>query len=170
MYLGISQGIPLVWTSDSTLSQQLKGDPSTINDNIDDWLRFLIGTLMKADPVPLTLSSGRSSRLTITKMDERNKDVNVGEVEFDSKTGYPSVVRHTRIVKDTIEMSTTGEVFTVATYPVTYEMRFRNRTSVNGIMFPGIITLASQRIDIDMRIEEVQINPNLSIKDFEIPN
>jgi len=53
----------------------------------------------------------------------------------------------------------------------TGEFYFRDRFPVEGIMFPRIITTAAPAASAtsERRIEEVQINPKLSMKDFEVP-
>jgi len=68
---------------------EAKDQARAVNARLDQWSRLLTGMLLKAGPVPLTLSSGSTSGVfTLTKMDG-----DLGEVEFDSKTGYPLLVR-----------------------------------------------------------------------------
>jgi len=84
----------------------------------------------------------------------------MSQIEFDSKTGYPSVINYAEIP----ELAGGITVY-----------RFSNdRFSVDGIMFPRVIhldrtTLYGDKVNYEMRIEEVRINPNLSLKDFEVP-
>jgi len=120
--------------------------PATINNAIADMSRFLTGTLVKAGPAPITLSSGTSSGVL------NMSGGAVGEIEFDSKTGYPSVIRY----RDISPRGGIGEI------------RFSDRFSVNGIMFPRVISEATSTSKSEMRIEEVLINPRLSLKDFEV--
>jgi len=98
---------------------------------------------MKAGPEPLTLSSRVTPNLF--NMNTTNSGV-LGEIEFDSD-GYPSIVKGGHIA----------------------EMRFNDRFPVNGIMFPRIITNNYGLTKTELRIEEVLINPKLSLKDFEVP-
>ena len=147
-----------------------KAKVAASNTQIDEWSSFLIGTLAKAGPVPLTLSSGSTSGVfALTKADG-----DVGEVEFDSKTGYPSVIRTGGFSGNTPDniINTSGKVsLSIGSggSGTALETRFSDRFSVNGIMFPRIITTTGTRTDIELRIEDVQINPNLSLKDFEVP-
>jgi len=140
-----------------------------INEKTDDWTRFLIGTLMMS-PVPLTISSGSSPGVfTLAK-----KDGVLGEIEFDSKTGYPSVIRYKipaepKLLSGGIRISDVGGA--VGQVAKDGEIRFQDQFPVNDIMFPKVIittNIVGQRIEI--KIEEVQINPKLTLKDFEIPD
>ena len=127
-----------------------------LNERIDEWSRFLIGTLMQSGPSPLTLSSAsKPGVFSINK-----KDGVAGEIEFDSKTCYPSVIRYNAPRRTMVAES--GNAFDG-------EMRFQDRFSVNGIMFPRTITtFEPENPTRELRIEEVQINPKLSLADFEI--
>jgi len=50
------------------------------------------------------------------------------------------------------------------------EIQFKDRFSVDGIMFPRVIHWQIPgRRDVELWIEEVQINPSLSLEDFEVP-
>ena len=154
------------------------------NAMADKWSRFLIGTLMKSDSTPITISSGSASGVfSLTKSNGA-----VGEIEFDPKTGYPVVIRY----KNPVSAGGPGIVFNESskTKPngsaktdITSarpsenmdggEIRFRDHFSINGIMFPKIITSTEISGGIttteELRIEEVLFNPELSLKDFEIP-
>jgi hypothetical protein len=49
-------------------------------------------------------------------------------------------------------------------------IRFKDRIAVDGVMFPGTIVFESGRGgDRELKIENIQINPKLSLADFEIP-
>ena len=161
------------------------------NIEIDKWSRFLMGLLMKAGSTPLTISSGSApSVLTLTKNDDA-----LGEIEFDSKTGCPSGIRYKNPEPPFAVLKGSQGLFKVAPglkpeaamdmiadlmgdgyeilqiHPKEDEMRFQNRFSVNGIMFPRVITTTESDRDVitEWRIEEVRINPELSLKDFEVP-
>lgn len=197
-YSGISQGKPLasaptpIIISGVTIplppvpqdeDAKAKAETTAVNRQMNTWSRFLIGMLLKAGPAPLTLSSGSmSDRFSFTIRDGATE-----EIEFDSKTGYPSVVRYETIglpqstkpttmsIKDPVTGETKTATFRTNSYPtngtntVVSEILFRDRFSVNGIMFPLIINTIAPTSDVELRIEDVQINPNLSLKDFEIP-
>jgi len=152
-YAGISRGKMLSPSSVTGIDGKPREFPNPTqarmaeNDsfarNAAEWSYFLIGTLMKAGPEPLTLSSRVTPNLF--NMNTTNSDV-PGEIEFDSD-GYPSIVKGGHIA----------------------EMRLNDRFPVNGIMFPRIITKNYGLTKTEMRIEEVLINPKLSLKDFEVP-
>jgi len=166
----------------------------TTNNRKDEWARFLTGTLMKAGADPLTLSTGpKPGIFTLTK-----KDGDLGEIEFDPKTGYPSVIRYKNVDPFT---AATADLPSGAKPPVLVGgfasgagsggssggafpsggqgtgqadygvMRFQDHFSVNGIMFPKIITkpMLGDTTE-ELCIEEVLINPGLTLKDFESPS
>ena len=164
-YLGISRGTLLSDLSGNGNIQQ-KPIRSTVNEQIDIWSRFLVGTLMKAGPTQLTLSSGGSSNwFTMT-----NTDGDMHEIEFESKTGYPSLIRSERLHTTGVALASIGGVRTSKAL-LEERIQFSNRFSTDGIMFPRIITaLVPARVDKEWRIEEVRINTGLSLKDFELPN
>ena len=132
------------------------------NELIDDWSRFLIGTLMQAGAAQLTISGDSNPGVfTLTR-----KDGTVGEIEFDTKTGYPSVIRYKR--------PEFPMLFGYSTIPHNNNytndlwMRFADRFSVNGIMFPKVITMNNAMgLTHEWRVEEVRINPPLNPRDFE---
>jgi len=121
---------------------------------IRDSAFFLCGTLMKSGFAQLAISSDLKPgvfSLTLNTGQSRF-DIHPGQIEFDAKTGYPSVIRYTD------------------DYGGISELRFRDHFSVNGIMFPRVIERINSRgSQFERRIEEVQINPKLSLKDFEGP-
>jgi len=152
------------------------------NNMVGEWSRFLLGMLMKADLAPLTISSGSTSGVfTLTK-----KDGALGEIEFDSKTGYPVVVRYKKqkppsewadwhYGRMALLRAYFGEPDTIGDLnseqdPGSGEIRFQDRFSVDGIMFPRVITTTESDNEAitELRIEEVSINPKLSLKDFEV--
>ena len=178
-YFGISQGKLLAWPPAVVVSgngnmqiqeedaeTRAKRQASQVNSQMDEWSRFLIGTLAKTGPVPLTLASGSTPGVfTMTKADGE-----AGEIEFDSKTGYPSVIRYKTAGMSNMTVTAGGVSMAPSKSTVDAEMRYRDRFSVNGIMFPRIITAVAPGIrDRELRIEAVQINPNLSLKDFDVP-
>jgi hypothetical protein len=140
--LGFSQEkrVPAITTPDKATLNAI------VNEMKDEWAYILIGMLAKDGPMPLTLSSGSTSGvLTVT-----TKNGMAGEIEFDAKTRYPSVVRYrnTRLAND-------------------YIIKFQDRFSVNDIMFPRIITITDPMVVKELNIDDVQINPELNLKDFE---
>jgi len=136
-----------------------------MNNRKDEWSYFLAGTLMKTGPTPLTVSSGsKPGVFALTK-----KDGVAGEIEFDSATGFPSVIRYKRIDRalfaawDAFE---SGGNLGPGT-PINITIQFRDRFSIEGIMFPRVISITTGQEMEELNIREVLINPNLSLKDFE---
>jgi len=118
-----------------------------VNGREDFWSYFLIGLLAKAGPTPLTLSYNSTKGVFILV----KNDDEIGEIEFDSQNGYPIVVRYKTTVGN-------GDI------------RFDDRFYVEGIMFPKIITINYGIIGLPnkkLQIDEVKINPKLSLKDYE---
>lgn len=122
----------------------------------------LVGILMMSGPTPLRLSSSSKSGVFNLIMPAGNIS-DIGEIEFDSKTGYPSVIRY----NESIDFGSGAPEI---------EIKFSSdRFPVNGIMFPRVITHASRTTTFsldtisELRIDEVLINPKLSLKDFENP-
>jgi hypothetical protein len=180
-YSGLSQGKSLGPLSEVMIFNGVTLQPDAdararieakdANTQLDQWSRNLAGMLAKSGPVPLTLSSGTTPGVfALSKADGE-----LGEVEFDSKTGYPSVVRHKTAGPPTTISSVdpeTGKI-TRSKGPVSMvdaEIRFRDRFSVDGVMFPRVIHwLMPGTRDMELWINEVQINPNLSLEDFHAP-
>ena len=150
---------------------QAKLQTDAANNQIDQWSRFLIGTLAKSTLAPLTLSSGSAPGVFALE----KTDGDFGEIEFDSKTGYPAVVRYKTPgppILPSLRDPVTGmiNVSTKAADMVDAEIRFQDRFSVDGIMFPRVVHwLTPGRQDAELWIQEVQINPNLRLEDFEVP-
>jgi len=115
---------------------------------------LLVGMLMKSGPAPMTMSSRLMNRPGFDlSIDTGRTGSMINQIEFDAKTGYPSTIRYS------MDAGYTGEI------------HFRDRFPVEGIMFPRVITSAipAASATSERRIEEVQINPKLSMKDFEVP-
>ena len=112
---------------------------------------------MKSISVPVTIFSGSKRGVfeMLAQTGHKYYDSLTDEIEFDSK-GYPSVIRYTDLI-----------------YPggpeIKTEQRFSKRFSVDGIMFPRNIITTNSYARTEIRIKEVQINPTLSLKDFDIP-
>jgi len=141
------------------------------------WL--LMGALLKGDPIAsltITAVPGTSDRFSIAK-----ETGAFGEIEFDPVRKYPLLVSY----KDVVRRITTERTDTsnnsgrpsgkISIGPGPEEsvdsiMRFKDRVAVDGIMFPGTIVFESQGNAVsELKIEKVQINPKLSLTDFEIP-
>ena len=140
-------------------------EPDAVNGNLGFIARLLIGTLMKVGPMPLTISSSSiPDRFVITTP--------VGElceIEFDAQSKYPSSLRYKQWL---VTSFTPGGPWVPPT--PNYEeletvMRFSEWMAVDGIMFPRVVTYKADTVDKVLRIEKIQINPNLTAKDFEIP-
>ena len=152
-------------TMNTAPTPRVSKEPDLLNANLGFIARLLIGTLMKAGPMPLTISSSSiPDRFVITTP--------VGvlcEIEFDAQSKYPSSLRYKQWVVASI---TPGGPWVPPT--PNYEeqetvMRFSEWMAVDGIMIPRVVTYKADTVDRVMRIEKIQINPNLTSKDFEIP-
>ena len=141
-------------------------DSLSASEEADHWSRILTGMLMKAGSAQLTISSSSAPGAFILAKSEGA----LGEIEFDSKTGYPSIIKYNtpRVVKlpdggTQVRPSRAGD----------NEIQFQDRFSVNGIMLPKVITLPKTTTSDgllnteELLIEKVLINPDLSLKDFE---
>jgi hypothetical protein len=152
-----------------------------IANEVNRFLCLLMGTLLKGDPVAsLTLSAvaGTSSKFSIAK-----ESGALGEIELDPISKYPLLISYKDAVRNVQPPSVTKTAtskpdkfnFSVSIRPGDEElvdsvMRFKDRFDVDGIMFPGTIVFESGRgSDRELKIEKVQINPKLTLADFEIP-
>ena len=151
-YNGLSQGkllTPVVTTLTGPTADNLR----TLRywREVIEWSIFLSGTLMKSASEPLVLSSTNMPGLF-------GLSIPAGvfsDIEFDSETGFPSVIRYSELP----DFGGNTNVYKFSS----------DRFSVDGIMFPRVITSALMHGSVEMHIEEVQINPKLSLSDFEIP-
>ena len=139
---------------------------------------MLLGLLFKCGPVaPLTLSSvaDAADKFSISK-----EDGILGEIEFDFKEKYPLLINYRDVVstimpKTTVKPKTNKIVnfateFHTVSETVDAVVRFEDRTKVDGIMFPKTIVFESRgEADTKIRLEKIQINPKLTIDDFEVP-
>jgi len=168
MPIGFNNGVP-VWPSEAVQAQRRANE---VNREIDEWSRFLIGALARSGPAPLALSSG--SKPGVFAIEKLGEDF--GEIEFDSQTGYPSAVRFTTSglpnPVSTVDPSTgvTRMSFAPSDVTVVSEILFKNHFSVDGVMFPRVIQWQTpDSPGRELWIQEVIINPNLTLADFEIP-
>ena len=184
-YEGLSQGKSLApqtpmafingvaqYPDADTLARQ---QANAVNNQIIFWSRFLGGMLVKSGPVPLTISSGSAPGVFTLAKD----DGELGDFEFDPVTGYPSVIRYKTQGAPSFNMIPSEDTATGRTLwsgsagpgnMVDAEIRFRDRFSVDGIMFPRVIHwLTPGMSDRELWIQEVQINPGLSLTDFQPP-
>jgi hypothetical protein len=101
----------------------------------------------------------------------------LGEIEFDPMEKYPILISYKDAVRNIVQIKTPlpNGKFNFWMGPGDEElvdsvMRFKDRVAVNGVMFPGTIVFESGRAgDRELKIEKVQINPKLTLADFEIP-
>jgi len=158
-FQGVSKGkavrpLPKQVDENSTRADEMRAAsyPSLLQQS----LRSVLGMIMKSGSTSVTISSGAKPGVFEMRINTGQKyyDNTPDEIEFDAD-GYPSVIRHLGIA------NLGGELRPI-------EQRFSERFSVDGIMFPRVIT-NNGPISSVVRIEEVQINPKLSLKDFEIP-
>jgi len=144
--------------------------------NSDDELKrfacLLLGALLKSDPVaPLTLSSVAN---TSDKFIFENARGVLGEIEFDPGEKYPMLIKFKDVLQlppQMTQISATQRIFNpVPTGPGETTMLFKDRSAVNGVMFPKVIVWESGNSSIrELRFDKIQINPKLTLADFEIP-
>ena len=165
---------------------------TTVRDEVNRFSCLLLGALLKGDPLVLpNLSSvvGTSSKFNIA-----TETGILGEIEFDPKEKYPLFISYKDTVRNIAKFSTTEKPENIEKTPskllsanssnnirftmvgpgleeiVDSIMRFKNRIAVDGIMFPETIVFESRGNAIsELKIEKIQINPKLSLADFEIP-
>jgi len=173
-YNGVSNGVS---RNAGFAGKERMGVPtSTAQDELKRLAILLIGTALREGPVaPLTLSSvaGASDKYNIT-----NATGDLGVVEFDPKDKFPSFIGFKDVVADYLSEPTTVPGTNIMrttlggpeTKNVDAGMRFKDRVAVDGIMFPMTIVFESGgEVDREVRFEKIQINPKLTVADFEIP-
>ena len=135
-----------------------------INNKKDEWSFFLIGAFMKAGPESFTVLSGSKPGV----FDLFKKGAAAGEMEFDAKTGLPSVIRYKRIKYGDVITSFTpgGSLKNGASIDVM--IQFRDHFHVGGIMFPRVITTTTGKTVEELWIDEALINPVLRLEDIEL--
>jgi hypothetical protein len=150
-----------------------------LSNEVNRFSSLLIGALLMGDPVaPLTISAvvGASGRFSIAKATGA-----LGEIEFDPKEKYPLLISYTDVVRNiTVQENNktnangkfSGSI-RIGPGPeelVDSIMRFKDRVAVGNVVFPGTIVFESRgKADRELKIEKVQINPKLTLADFEIP-
>jgi hypothetical protein len=152
-----------------------------ISNEVNRFSCLLMGVLLKGDPVaPLTISTvaGASDRFSIAK-----ESGALGEIEFDPKERYPLLISYKDAVRNVQPPLVTK---TASSKPGKFDfsirlrhgeeelidsiMRFKDRVATNGVMFPETIVFESRGKAVsELKIEKVQINPKLTLADFEIP-
>ena len=143
-------------------------------NEVNRFASLLMGLLLKGDPVaPVTISaaSGLSDRFSIAAETEA-----IEEMEFDPAGKYPLLVSFkdavTNIGGPVITKTEKGRIISLSTEHkiVDSVMRFTDRVVVDGVMFPGTIVFESGGKTVwELKIEKIQINPKLSLADFELP-
>jgi len=141
-------------------------------DYRDEFNRFsclMMGMLLKSD-VPLTIASmtDSSNRFRVAKATGEQ-----WEIELDSMEKYPNLISYEdavilpmKMFQDPVtKMSVVGHGDTVVVNAVT---RFKDRVAIDGVMFPKTIVFESRDIT-EVQLEKIQINPKLTLDDFEIP-
>lgn len=125
--------------------------------------QIMMGTVLKPGVGQFIFSSSMTNPVALDMFLLPLAETNRTEIEFDSKTGYPSVIRH----------SESGQFGGGA---VEYQFS-SDRFPVGGVLFPRVIKQITNKSPYvgggietqEWRIEEVLINPKLSLKDFEVP-
>jgi len=146
-------------------------------NEVNRFASLLIGALLKGDPVaPLIISAvaDTSNKFSIAK-----ETGVLGEIEFDPVRKYPLLISYKDAVRNLTIYKTTyndGKITSERGGSGNEEfvdsiMRFKDRIAVDGVMFPGTIVFESRGKPIsELKFENIQINPKLSLADFEIPN
>jgi len=150
------------------------------NVQLDVTSRLLIGAVLKvlksdpADPITILAIPDIHNRFSITST--RGMFV---DVEFDPKDKYPSSVMYKTTVPPIFTAqpanSKPGSITIIPSSDkpevVDAVIRFKDRVAVDGVMFPKNIIYenADGNVFRELLIEKVQINPKLSLKDFELP-
>jgi len=145
--------------------------PFTPEDEINRYASMLMGALLKGDAVaPLTLTSvaDASNRFSVA-----NAAGVLCEIEFAPGEKYPLLVSYKNVVgrfmMQQTDNSMIGRIGPVSE-TVDSIMRFNDRAAVDGVMFPMTIVFESRgNVDREIRFEKIQINPKLTITDFDIP-
>ena len=148
-------------------------DPTAVAPKLDEMARLLLGMMFRSGPVtPLTMTYS-NGEFTVAKLDGI-----LGTIEFDPKTNYPSAILYKEIttMPSIVTDSATGSasIGPRKSQSMDMIMRFHDQAAVNGVMFPHTITWKSSEnsprpIDRELKIEKIQINSGLTLKDFELP-
>jgi len=134
-------------------AQTAAGNPERLasiqNNNV---AIILLGTIMRSSPVsPLNISAATESGNMSTRYNVAKLDEVFCDIEFDQKDKYPSSIRYKDIQSEK-----------------EYEAVFKGRSSVDGLMFPRVITYeALGVVERELTIEKVLINQKLTLEDFE---
>ena len=174
MYTGVSKGE--VRNSGWMGSERILTPSFTANEELNRFGLLLMGILLRSDPVaPITLASmaGASDKFIITK-----ETGALGEMEFDptqkypSRIGYKDTVRNFTQQQNTNTNSNIGKIVIGPSAPETVDdvILFKDRTAIDGVMFPRTIVYERQGKPFrELKIENIQINPELTLADFEVP-
>ena len=125
--------------------------------------QIMMGTVLKPGVGQFILSSSTTNPGALDMFLLPLAETNNTEIEFDSKTGYPSVIRHSESGQfggGSVEYQFSSDRFPVGS--VLFPRVIRQVTNKSIYVGGGIETQ-------EWRIEEVLINPKLSLKDFEVP-
>ena len=153
--------------------------PTSQTNEVNRFACLLLGLLLKGDPAtPPTISAvaGTSGRFGIA-----TETGSLGEMEFDPARKYPLLISYKDTVREIVtereENIVQGKIsgfIKIGPGPeklVDSIMRFNDRFSVEGVMFPGTIVFESQGKAVrELNIKNIQINPKLTPADLEIPN
>jgi hypothetical protein len=144
-------------------------------DEVDRFTYLMMGVLLKSDlvvPLTLTSTSGVPERFSMARITGE-----MGMIEFDSREKYPVLIRYKDVVaitKGEIGVTPGSGPVNISSKPgtevVDTVIRFNDRVAVDGVMFPKTIIFESTIWgETEVRFEKIQINPKLTLKDFEIP-
>ena len=143
-----------------------------LTNEVNSFFSLLMGALLKGGPIaPLNLSAvaGTSDKFSIA-----TETGAPGVIEFDPVRKYPLLISYKDVVRNLKMTQTASHNFPLMRLGeeevIDSVMRFNDRVAVEGIMFPLTIVFESGRkTDGELKIEKVQINPKLTLADFEIP-
>jgi hypothetical protein len=178
MYSGVSKGelrdAAFFGTQQTQGPERDLRDQKAVNAQLDRFAYLLMGALLKSDPIaPITIApvSGTADKFSMSKAEGV-----LGEMEFDSKGKYPSLIRYKETVRKLQPISSnpvagrTDVSLFGRTEIVDAIIRFKDRVATDGVLFPRTISYESRgNIDREMKIEKVLINPKISLEDFELP-
>ena len=173
-YRGVSKGKLLQETFED--EKKILTSQENLNSVINWFTCLLMGAVLKNEPdapMSLTSVSDASNRFSLA-----NARGALGEIEFDSDSKYPVSISFKDIVGKISSQISVGPKANsqIISFPTEYNtvdtiMRFKDRAAVDGIMFPRAIVLErldNRDADFEFKFDKIQINPKLTLADFEI--
>jgi len=178
VYQGITKGELINTTFSGT--NRVNTSSFGYDYELAEFARLLTGALLRGGPVdPLTITSitGISDKFSVAATTEI-----LGEIEFDPKEKYPLLISYKGLMTIDFDSSSwqmttdpktgmsRGSLQLGRNVVVDTVMRFKDRSAVDGVMFPRTIVYERQgEVFRELKIDKIQINPKLTLADFEIP-